>query len=189
MTKAPLEASNGAVVRWARARLREGLGATPEPRQDTDGWGDGPAATFVTLRWRDDGRLQGCIGSLEPRRSLADDVAHNVLAAALADPRAEPLTLADVENLAIEVSVLSALEPIAFADEAGALASLRPGIDGVVLEWRGRRATLLPVMWSRLPTAPQLMTALKQKAGLPTSFWAKDLRLWRYTVELHEDAT
>jgi AmmeMemoRadiSam system protein A len=175
------------LVRWARARLREGLGGPPEPHPPPAGWASAPAATFVTLRWRDDGRLQGCVGSLEPKRSLADDVAHNVVAAALEDPRAEPLELGDVDRLSIEVSVLSPLEAVHFTSEAGALASLRPGVDGVVLEWRGRRATLLPLMWSRLPTAADLMTALKRKAGLPAAFWSDDIRLWRYTVDLYEE--
>jgi AmmeMemoRadiSam system protein A len=180
--------SDDTLVRWARARLRQSLGGSAERDEAPDGWGSAPAATFVTLRWRDDGRLQGCVGSLEPKRSLADDVAHNVVAAALEDPRAEPIELRDVDRLSIDVSVLSPLEPLPFTSEAAALAFLRPGVDGVVLQWRGRRATLLPVMWRRLPTAPEFMAALKCKAGLPPAFWSDDIRLWRYTVDLHEEA-
>jgi AmmeMemoRadiSam system protein A len=141
-----------------------------------------PGASFVTLRWRD-GRLQGCIGSLEPRRSLADDVAHNALAAAFADPRAAPLTLADVGDLDVEVSVLSPLERVAFdGTEPGARAALRVGVDGVVLVHGAKRGTFLPQMWEQLETAERFLTELKRKARLPTDFWCPDIELHRYTV-------
>ena len=65
-------------------------------------------ATFVTLR--KDGELRGCIGSLEPRRPLGDDVRENALAAAFRDPRFPPLTRMEFGRTPIEVSLLSAAE-------------------------------------------------------------------------------
>lgn len=50
-------------------------------------------------------------------------------------------------DLDLDVSVLSALEPFAFASEAEALAALRPGVDGVVFAWHHTRVTFLPVMY------------------------------------------
>ena len=171
-----------ALARFARARIAEELGGEPASRDELDvscnQWG----ASFVTLRW-DDGRLQGCIGSLEPRRSLVDDVAQNALAAAFADPRAEPLGPSDLAHLEIEVSVLSPLERIAFdGTEAGARAALRVGTDGVVLVHGGRRGTFLPQMWEQLETPEIFLDELKRKARLPASFWAPDVELQRYTV-------
>jgi AmmeMemoRadiSam system protein A len=171
---------------WARARLAEELGG-PRTSKPSAPWCSQPGATFVTLHWPD-GRLQGCIGSIEPRVPIVDDVEHNVVAAACFDPRARPLALADVPNLDIELSILSPLLPIAFHDEASALAALVPGVDGIVLEGHGRRATFLPSMWSRLPDARDFLQGLKQKAGLPASFWRADMKLWRYAVDLHVDA-
>jgi AmmeMemoRadiSam system protein A len=170
-----------ALLAWARARLVQKLGG-PAALRPSAPWCAEIGATFVTLHWKD-GRLQGCIGSIDPRLSIVDDVEHNVIAAACHDPRGRHLALYDVDALDIEVSILSPLEPIMFDDEASALAAIRPGVDGVVLGWQGERATFLPSMWSRLPGAREFMQALKTKAGLPVGFWRADLKLWRYAVD------
>lgn len=173
------------LVAWARAHLRHTLGGPPASRPDLP-WCAEPAATFVTLRWIN-GDLQGCIGSLAAVRSIADDVADHVVSAALHDPRTDPIGLADIDNLDLEVSLLSPLEPIAFSDEAGAYAAIRVGTDGLVLAAHGRRATLLPVMWTHLPDVDTFMRALKQKAGLSPKFWSDDVKLWRYTTDRYVD--
>ena len=171
------------LVRYARASIREALGGPPAtPPAGCEALG----ASFVTVRWRD-GRLQGCMGSLEARHPLASDVSHNAVAAALVDPRAESLTLADVDDLHVELSILSPLEPVTFADEEGARGSLTPGVHGAVLGLRGRRATFLPSMWEHFGDARAMLDALKEKAGLPAEFWDKDMKMWRYTVEKHVD--
>ena len=138
-------------------------------------------ACFVTLHAG--GELRGCIGSLSPRRSLHDDLLANACAAAFSDPRFPPLAIAEYAGLEVEVSVLSALSPLAAADEAAALAALRPHVDGVVLEWRAYRGTFLPQVWAQLPVPADFFAALKRKAGLGRDFWAPDVRLFRYTVD------
>jgi AmmeMemoRadiSam system protein A len=180
-----MTAHGDVLVRWARAHLEEHLGGERAARPEGP-WCDAPGATFVTLRWRR-GDLQGCVGSLTPRRPIVEDVAANAVGAALHDPRTSPVSLADVPELDVELSVLSLLEPVPFADEASALVALRPGVDGVVLAWRGRRATFLPAMWPRLGDVRTFMEALKEKAGLERDFWAADFELWRYTVEKFVD--
>jgi AmmeMemoRadiSam system protein A len=172
----------GSLARFARARIAEELGGERAHGRDAlDPSCDQPGASFVTLRWRD-GRLQGCIGTLEARRPLADDVAHNALAAAFSDPRAAPLALSDLGAIEVEVSVLSKLEPITFdGTEASARAALCRG-DGVVIVYGSRRGTFLPQMWDRLPTPTEFLEELKKKAHLPAAFWSPDIRLHRYTV-------
>lgn len=144
-------------------------------------------ASFVTLRCG--GRLRGCIGSLRAERALHDDVRAHALAAAFEDPRFAPLARADFESLQIEVSVLGQAEPLARCSEAEARRALRRGIDGVILEWRGRRATFLPQVWEQLPSTAGFLRALKLKAGLAPDFWADDLRLARYEVRKFVEAT
>jgi AmmeMemoRadiSam system protein A len=173
-----------ALVRFARACLRAKLGGT-KADVPTGAWCDARAATFVTLRWRD-GRLQGCIGSLEAKRGIVDDVAHNALAAALLDPRADTLEAHHIDDLVFELSILSPLVPLSFVDEASALRQIRPGVDGVVLAWAGGRATFLPSMWPRLRTTDALIGALKKKAGMDRA-WGDDVKLWTYTVEKFVD--
>lgn len=148
-------------------------------------WLDHPGAVFVTLSQH--GRLRGCIGSLEAHRPLGEDLEANAQAAAFRDPRFPPLEDVELAYTRVEVSVLSAPEPLAFRDEADALARLRPGVDGIILEWNWHRATFLPQVWEQLPDPGEFMAHLKRKAGLAADFWATDLRLYRYTVEKYQE--
>jgi len=142
---------------------------------------DEPGATFVTLRQDTD--LRGCIGSLEARRRLALDVRANAVAAAFRDPRFLPLAAREFGGITVEVSLLSAHEPIAFDDEEHLLRQLRPGIDGLVLHVsHHRRATFLPQVWESVPEPRAFIAALKEKAGLPARRHIPGLRAARYTV-------
>ena len=139
-----------------------------------------PGATFITLK--NNGRLRGCIGSLSVHRSLLDDIRANARAAAFKDPRFGPLRFEELNSIRIEVSLLSALQPMVFSDEADALSQLRPGIDGLVLECGDKRGTFLPQVWENLPEPRAFLGELKRKAGLAADFWDAGLRLSRYTV-------
>jgi AmmeMemoRadiSam system protein A len=167
------------LVRYARAKLREHLGGPPATPPTGD-WCNVPTATFVSLHWAGNGQLQGCIGTLEPDRALVDDVASNAIAAGTRDPRMKPCVLGDIDQLDVELSILSSLEPIAGEVD------IRVGIDGIVLHAAGRRATFLPVMWERLRDVPTFMAQLKHKAGLPRNYGG-EIHLMRYTVVKHTD--
>lgn len=179
----------GALVALARdaiARELE-LGERPAtPISPRPGWLDVPGAAFVTLTRH--GRLRGCIGSLEAHRPLWRDVEANARAAAFDDPRFAPMTAAEWPDTRVEVSILSPARPMDFSGEADALAQLRPGIDGVILEHGWHRATFLPQVWEQLPDPREFMAHLKNKAGLSPDFWADGIRLSRYTVEKFKEA-
>jgi len=158
---------------------RAGADAHPEP------WLAEPGATFVTLRRN--GLLRGCVGTLRAWRPLADDVRANARAAAFSDTRFPPLTRDEFAAVDLEISLLSTPEPVSVASEAEAVAVLRPGIDGVILEYRDHRSTFLPQVWEQLPDPRELLAHLKHKAGLSPTFWHPELRLWRYTVTKWEE--
>ncbi len=140
-----------------------------------------PAASFVTLR-SPNGALRGCMGTFEIDRPLVEGVAENAFRAALRDPRFAPLTPDELPDLEIEVSVLGPREPIEAGSLAEIVASLRPGVDGLVLEDGDRRATFLPSVWEQLPDPDRFVAALWQKAGLPPDHWSACARAWRYTT-------
>lgn len=169
-----------ALVRFARAAIGEALGGPAAVPPDGP-WSREPGASFVTLRRH--GELHGCIGSVEARRRLVDDVAQNAVAAALRDPRGRPIGLRDVADLTVELSLLSPLERIPFTDEASAERALVPDVDGVVLRWHGRQGTFLPQVWADLSDPHEFMAHLKHKAGLPADFWAPGVELYRYRVD------
>ncbi|MDZ4201240.1 MAG: AmmeMemoRadiSam system protein A [Gallionella sp.] len=169
----------------ARAAIAAALGCPDKPLPQED-WLNEPGATFVTLT--QNGRLRGCIGSLQAHRALAEDVRHNARAAAFNDPRFAPLQAGELDNIICEVSLLSPPQTMTFRDEADALAQLRPGVDGLILEYsapsdgRCHRSTFLPQVWEQLPDPHLFMAQLKRKAGLPDDFWDDGMRLSRYTV-------
>ncbi len=138
-------------------------------------------ATFVTLQI--DGELRGCMGVLEAIRPLVIDVARNAYAAAFEDPRFPPLTRAELPRLDIHLSVLSPWEPLHFESESDLLGQIRPGIDGLILEDRGRRGTFLPSVWEQLPNPADFFEHLRHKAGLPSGYWSETLRVSRYSTE------
>jgi AmmeMemoRadiSam system protein A len=168
------------LVDLARGTIAHALGGPPVAPPE-GAWCARPAATFVTLTKR--GRLHGCLGSVEPRRPLVEDVAQNALAAAFRDPRSVPLRADELPDLGVEVSLLSPLEPLEFADEEDALAKIRPHVDGIVLSWGPRRGTFLPQVWATLPDPHTFLSELKQKAGLPPHFWAPDIEIARFTLQ------
>jgi len=168
------------LIAIARASIEQG-GAEPMPSAWGHDWLGALGASFVTLRLDED--LRGCIGSIDARRALGEDVARNARAAAYRDPRFPPVSAHERPRLAIEVSVLSPREPFVAASEAEALARLRPGIDGIALEYGHASATFLPQVWESLPGPDEFLEQLRRKAGLPARFWHADLRLSRYTVE------
>jgi AmmeMemoRadiSam system protein A len=172
-----------ALVQWARACVRETFGG-PTATPPNAAWCGELGATFVSLRWRD-GQLQGCIGTLRPVRSIVSDVAYNAVAAATRDDRGVRLALPDVDELDIEVSILSALEPITVTSEAAMRAAIRVGSDGLVFEHANRRATLLPTVWKHVADLDTFIAVLKRKAGLPRDFWSDDIRVSRYSTEHH----
>ena len=178
-TSAP-EARGARLIGLAREAIERGPSPL-EPSSWPEPWLAAPGATFVTLKLA--GELRGCIGSLEARRALGEDVTHNARAAAYRDPRFPPVVAAERAHLQIEVSLLSPAFPLAVASEGEALRLLRPGVDGVVLEFGELRSTFLPQVWESLPDPRDFLAELKRKAGLPRVFWDASIRLSRYTVE------
>ena len=156
------------------ARLRVSLMDVPEPLRVV-------RAPFVTLHV--EGEFRGCMGTLDARRTLAEDVAWNAHAAAFQDPRVPPVTRDDLIPLDIHVSLLSPPVPMGFSSEQDLVAQLRPGVDGLVIEEGPRRGTFLPSVWEQLPDPVDFLRQLKRKAGLPADHWSATVRISRYTVE------
>lgn len=138
-------------------------------------------ASFVTLKCR--GMLRGCIGNLDAKQELLEDVMQNAKLAASRDPRFPPLRAAEFEDLHIEISVLSGSEPVAARNRDELLHALRPGIDGVIVQEGERRATFLPAVWASLPDPREFYAQLMCKTGLDTAHWSPALRFFRYQAE------
>jgi len=157
-----------------RQRLHDGSPLPGDPRLN------GPGATFVTLTR--DGDLRGCVGSVRAQRPLGEDVATNAVAAATRDTRFEPVTRAELNDLRVEVSLLSDPQFLEFASEEELLHQLRPEVDGLMLFAGCRSAVFLPQVWAQLGEPALYLAALKEKAGLPAGRRADDLMAAAFTV-------
>ncbi len=136
------------------------------------------SAVFVTLTL--DGSLRGCIGSLQASAPLAQAVADAAFNAAFRDPRFAKVRNDEVENLRVEVSVLSSMDEIPVDTRQSLLDNLQPGVDGLLIEDRGHRATFLPQVWEKISTADKFVGQLMLKAGLAAGYWSSTIHCYRY---------
>jgi len=143
-------------------------------------WLQRPGATFVTLL--KEGELRGCIGSLDAVRPLGHDVAENAVAAAFRDPRFPALSAQEWPRCKVELSLLSAAQPMRFGDETDLLRQIHAGEDGLIVEAEGRRGTFLPQVWDSLPDKRAFLDALLRKAGLPADTPLERCKIFRYRV-------
>lgn len=143
---------------------------------------DEPRAAFVTLHTAE-GALRGCVGTTAATRSLFDTVVEMARAAALRDPRFEPVQTDEVDDLEIEISILNPLERIHSIDD------VEVGRDGLVVEGRGRRGLLLPQVASERDWTPATFAAMTcEKAGLPQdAYLGEDVALFRFSTEVFTD--
>ncbi|HZA29748.1 MAG TPA: AmmeMemoRadiSam system protein A [Gammaproteobacteria bacterium] len=136
---------------------------------------------FVTLKIK--AQLRGCMGDLDAKRPLVGSIAANAYAAAFKDPRFPPLIREEYPEITLHISILSPATVIDFSSEEDLLCQLRPGIDGLIIESTGHRATFLPAVWGSLPDPREFLRYLKHKAGLPEPHETIELKAWRYTAE------
>lgn len=122
--------------------------------------------TFVTLKKR--GELRGCIGHIPSDMPLARLVGMMAFSSAFNDPRFDKLTLEEMRDLEVEISVLSPARPVAGP------ADILVGRDGVVITADGHSAVFLPQVapeqgWNR----DEMLDNLCLKAGLPANRWRR----------------
>jgi AmmeMemoRadiSam system protein A len=138
-----------------------------------------PRGAFTTLHLQ--GKLRGCIGYVMVKYSLYRTVAETARAAAFDDPRFPPVSVGEVPELKIDISVLSPLQDI---DPENVVV----GRHGLVVSQGGRRGLLLPQVpiewgWDRETFLSQ--TCLK--AGLPPDAWQHGAELQAFTAEVFSD--
>lgn len=121
------------------------------------------AGVFVTLYRH--GELRGCLGHLEGDRPVAELVQRMAVASARDDPRFPPIAPEELDDLTVEVSLLTTPTP-ARAEE------VEPGRHGLIVRRGRQQGVLLPKVatemgWGR----EQLLAGVCRKAGLPRDAW------------------
>ncbi len=136
---------------------------------------------FVTIN--KNGQLRGCYGSFLPNKPMVLDAAEQAFNAGFQDPRFKPLTVDELKECDIGLSVLSIPGPLEFDDEADLLSKMQPNIDGLILKDGRNQGLFLPQVWESLTTPEEFLKGLKRKAGLPEDHWSDTLTIQRFTAE------
>ncbi len=138
--------------------------------------------SFVTLT--EHGGLRGCIGNLTANQPLYLTVRDMAIAAAADDPRFPPVSLTEIKNIQLEISVLSPLERVASAD------NIELGKHGVMVRKGAQSGVFLPQVaaetgWSKEEFLSNLCS---QKAGLPAGAWKdKNTELYVFNAEVFSE--
>lgn len=176
-------------VRYARDVLSTYLtaGTTPEPDSVADPLAEERGA-FVTLEKNDS--LRGCIGRPYPRQPAYEAVRQSAVEAGTGDPRFSRVTDAELDEITIEVSVLT--PPTSLSQRKGALADvIDVGRDGLIVRADGRSGLLLPqVAVDRPWAADTFLTQTCRKAGLPDDCWRRDgVTVKRFQAQVFEESS
>lgn len=121
-------------------------------------------AIFVTLT--KNGMLRGCIGTTMPQTILKNAVIQMAIAAATEDPRFPEVTEQELEEIKIEISILSPMQKI--TDNENIIKDRH----GVMIRKGFRSGLFLPQVWEHFSSKEDFMNELcTQKAGLPANTW------------------
>lgn len=133
------------------------------------------AGIFVSLH--ENGDLRGCIGTYMPtKENLALEIINNAISAAFDDPRFEPLQKEELDNLEINVDVLSDLEKVKKTDE------LNPKKYGIFIKSSTSSALLLPDL-EGVDTVEKQIEITRQKAGISEN---DPIEIYRFTVKRYK---
>jgi len=136
---------------------------------------------FATLHRR--GRLRGCVGKITSNESLVETVAHCAKAAALEDPRFDRVRPDELDDIEIELSLLSRLEPIAPQQ-------IEAGKHGLMVSRGGQRGVLLPQVATQFRWSGQrLLEETCVKAGLERDAWKEPgTQVQAFTAEIFSES-
>lgn len=138
---------------------------------------------FVTLHMKNGG-LRGCIGHIESKLPLFETVSMMAVASAVEDPRFPPLVLEELDEVIIEISVLSPLQKVSRHRD------IILGKHGILVKKGCRSGVFLPQVasetgWNREKLLSELCA---EKAGLSQDAWKEpDTELYVFTAEIFSE--
>jgi len=171
------DAEKDRLLELARAALEEAvrLGRVSEVAEPAEALRT-PCGAFVTLTKGK--RLRGCIGHIEAIKPLYATVRECARAAALDDPRFDPVTPSELPSLHLEISILSPLLDVVPEQ-------VEVGRHGLLISRGARRGLLLPQVavewnWDR----EQFLEEACLKASLPADAWRHGARIQAFTAQI-----
>lgn len=133
------------------------------------------AGVFVSIH--EEGRLRGCIGTFMPvQDNIALEIVHNAISACSEDPRFDPITEEELDNLIISVDVLGKIEAVED------ISTLDPRIYGIIVSHGSKRGLLLPSLEGVDTVTDQIQIAC-HKAGIHEG---EKIKIERFKVIRHD---
>ena len=138
---------------------------------------------FVTVHCK--GQLRGCIGYPQAVKDLKTTIVETAQAAVTRDPRFQPIQEDELEELTVEISVLTPIQPVSDIEE------IEPGHHGLIVQQGMFRGLLLPQVaeeyhWNRM----QFLENTCIKAGLPRDAWQNpETKISIFSAEVFNDKT
>jgi len=175
------EQESRSLLEWARQAIVLAVTESQLPASiPKDGIFGERRGVFVTLHVC--GRLRGCIGVIESQEPLGESIVRCAAGAALRDPRFSPLREEELEELEIEISLLSPAEPIR-PDQ------IEIGRHGLLIAYEKQRGLLLPqVATEHRFNRTQFLEEACRKAGLPRQAWNQDdVQVLGFTCEVFSE--
>jgi len=135
---------------------------------------------FVTLN--KDHQLRGCIGNIRGTEALYQTVSRMAIAAATEDPRFPPVRPEELNQITIEISVLTPLKKISSPEE------IKIGRDGLYIEKGFYHGLLLPQVateygWNR----EEFLQHTCLKAGLPPDAWREGATIYSFSAQVFNE--
>jgi len=156
-------------IRSARGAIEYVVAKKPKPVLKFTPVFSGKRGVFVTLS--KNGDLRGCIGLPYPVMPLGDAIEHAAGAAALEDPRFPPVRKDELEQITIEVTILTVPVPME-GDPAKRPEKVQVGKHGLIVRGMGTSGLLLPQVATEYGwDAKTFLTHTCMKAGLPDRCW------------------
>jgi AmmeMemoRadiSam system protein A len=174
----PSEEDRRLLLQRARQAVTEAISQSQVPSEiPKQGIFGERRGVFVTLHVR--GRLCGCIGVIECNQPLGESIVQCAADAAVRDPRFSPLRPEELDDLNIEISILSPPAPIQPEE-------IEIGRHGLLVVWEKQRGILLPqVAAEHRFSREQFLEETCRKAALPRQAWRQgDVRIFGFTCEV-----
>lgn len=142
---------------------------------------------FVTLNKRE--RLRGCIGRPMSNQSLGEGLKDSAIDAATSDPRFMPLDLEELDEVTVEVSILTNPEVIEVEDPKKYPEEVEIGKDGLIVSHRGGNGLLLPqVPVDRGWDAEEFLSQTCTKAGTTPDCWLnEDVEIKKFSAQIFKE--
>ncbi|MDD1775236.1 MAG: TIGR00296 family protein [Methanobacterium sp.] len=142
---------------------------------------------FVTLNSK--GQLRGCIGYPEPIKPLVNAIIEVAISAAIQDPRFPPVSPQELDNIEVEVSILTKPQIILVDKPSEYPGKIKLGEDGLIMESSFCRGLLLPqvaVEWQW--DEEEFLANTCMKAGLNSDCWLDpEIKIFKFQSQIFEE--